>query len=275
MSQSPPKPLAQPAPSEQEWVASATKANAVNWQNRLATATLPTTKLGFNLVRLLGILVGAGLGLFIFHLWVAAVITGVIGLVATNTYLGWAANSHLRQFTAELPDLLLSLANALKASYSLGQAITRTAQRSHGLAAQELQVSAEQIKLGARPLQAMRMLADRMRCPEMDYVMLALGIHESVGGDLARTLESAASTIQQRAELQGEVRASTAEARISSLVVCGIPLAFIFLITRFVPHYYDSMLANPFGVGMLAGIGLLVLTAFWTVRRMQQAVEEV
>ena len=256
-------------------MAAVTRSSSIPWPNRLARATLPSTRLGFNLVRLLGILVGAGLGFLVFHIWVAALISGFIGLVATNTYLDWAANSHLRQFTAELPDLLLSLANALKANYSLAQAITRTAERGHGLAALELQISAEQIKLGARPSQAMRMLADRMRCPEMDYVMLALGIHESVGGDLANTLESAASTIQQRGWLQGEVRASTAEARISSMVVCAIPLGFIFIITRFVPHYYDAMIASPLGVGLLAGIGLLVLAAFWTVRRMQAAVEDV
>lgn len=242
---------------------------------RLVNASTPTTKLGFWIIRLVGTALGAVVGYLFLPAWPAAVIGAILGLIAANSYLGYASGSRLRQFVVELPDVLLSLANALKASYSLSQAITRTAGRGHGLAAQELQVSADQITLGARPLQAMKMLSDRMSCPEMDYVMLALGIHDTVGGDLAKTLESAASTIQQRIWLQGEIRAATAEARISSVVVCGIPLAFIFIITRLVPHYYDAMLSSVVGDSILALIGFLILTAFWVVRRMQAAAEKV
>jgi tight adherence protein B len=243
--------------------------------SRLVRLSLPTTTLGFHLVRLAGVVLGAIIGLLLFHFWIGAVVGSAIGFLASSTYLDWASGRQLRQFTTELPDLLLSLANALKASYSLGQAIERTAAHGHGLATEELQVSADQIALGARPLQAMRMLADRVHCAEMDYVILALGIHETVGGDLAKTLESAASTIQQRTWLQGEVRAATAEARVSSLVVCAIPLLFIFLITRLVPDYYNAMLASPVGVAILGTIGLLVLLAFYVVRKMQQAVEKI
>jgi tight adherence protein B len=247
----------------------------LSWSDRLIRRTLPTTTLGFNLLRLLGTILGAALGFVIFHFWIGAVAGAAIGFLGTTTYLDWASGRQLRQFTTELPDLLLSLSNALKASYSLGQAITRTAERGHGLAAEELRISAQHMTLGARPLQAMRLLADRMRCPEMDYIILALGIHETVGGDLAKTLESAASTIQQRIWLRGEIRAATSEARVSSFVVCAIPLLFIFLITRFVPGYYDPMLNSPIGVAILSAIGLLVLTAFWVVRKMQQAVERI
>jgi tight adherence protein B len=248
---------------------------SLSMSQRLIHLTLPDTTLGYNLIRAAGLIAGALVGFVLFHFWVAAAVTAVIGIFAANTYLDWASTSQLRQFTYELPDTLLAIANALKASASLSQAITKTAERGHGLAAQELRISADQIKLGARPTQALRMLADRIPCPEMDYVMLAIGIHDEMGGNLPLTLESAASTIQQRAWLQGEVRAATAEARISAMVVCAIPLFFIFIITRFAPHYYDAMLANPWGVGILAGIGLLVLLAFWVVRKMAAAVERV
>jgi tight adherence protein B len=242
---------------------------------RLVHLSLPTTPLGFNLVRLGGIIAGALVGFFLFHFWVGALIGGAIGFLASTTYLDWASGRQLRQFTTELPDILLSLANALRAGNSLPQAIARTAEHGHGIAAQEMQFAADQIALGARPLQAMRLLADRVHCPEMDYVVLALSIHEKVGGDLAKTLDSVASTIHQRADLQGEVRAATAEARISSLVVCAIPLLFIFLITRFVPGYYTPMLSSPAGVALLGTIALLVFLAFWLVRKLQASVERI
>lgn len=222
-----------------------------------------------------GTLAAAALGYWFGGSWPFAVITAVSGFVLVGIYLRWSQTRQTRQFAVMLPDLLLSLANSLKVGHSLSQAIEHVAVRQKGLTGAELRIVSDRINLGDRPQQAMENLARRFPCDEIEYTLLALSIHDTAGGDLAKTLESSASSISDTLSMRAEVAANTAQARISSYFIACLPIFLVLFLNFIIPTYYAALLNVWLGDAVFAAIFGLVLTAFVIVRQIQDSVENV
>jgi tight adherence protein B len=83
-----------------------------------------------------------------------------------------------------------------------------------------------------------------------------------VGGNLANTLRTTSKTLREREELYRHVRALSAEGRLSSYILIGLPIALFFWMLK-VNYEYISLLWNhPLGWAMSAaalisiGIGI-------------------
>jgi tight adherence protein B len=85
----------------------------------------------------------------------------------------------------------------------------------------------------------------------MDTLVAACLLQRQAGGDLARLLRQCARATEEESRLDGELRAATAQARFTGLLVGLLPLAGALL----------AELANP---GWFAGLWSSFLTA-WLV----------
>jgi tight adherence protein B len=123
------------------------------------------------------------------------------------------------------------------------------------------------MRLGADLIDALDRVADRMRCEDLRWVVMAIRISREVGGNLAEVLDNTVETMRERARLRGQVRVLTAEGRLSARILIGLPIfvGAVFVLIR--PAYVRPLFHTTTGLIMF-GIGVveLILGAVWLNR---------
>lgn len=198
---------------------------------------------------------------------ITALIVAAIAVAIAALSVSAVAAKQRRRFEDQLPDTLNLVATSLRAGYSMLQALEAVSQESPDPTAREFRRVITEIRLGRSVTEALQDSARRMESDDFDWVVLAFTIQREVGGNLAEVLQTTAETILQRARLRREMRALTAEGRISALVLGIAPFGlFVFLyITNY--EYLEPMLTSTVGqlVLVMSG-GLLALGLVWLSR---------
>jgi len=108
----------------------------------------------------------------------------------------------------------------------------------------------------------------RVRSPRLDTVVAACVLQRSAGGDLARLLRDSARGLEEQARLEGELRAATAQARFTGVLVAGLPLGGAALAELASPGWIGGLWSS-FLTAWLVGIALfLQLLAAFLIRRL-------
>ena len=175
-----------------------------------------------------------------------------------------AGEREKRRFENQLPDTLTLISTSLRAGYSLLQAVEAVAAEAPDPTAREFGRAIAESRLGRPVVQSLEGIAERMRSEDFEWAVMAIEIQREVGGNLAEVLQIVAETMLQRNRLRREVKALTAEGRISAIVLGAMPLglfAFLFTTNR---TYLEPLIAETVGrVAIGIGIGLLVVGGLW------------
>ena len=165
---------------------------------------------------------------------------------------------------AALPETLESMARSLRSGTSLRLAIAEAGASAPEPLADGLDEIARSVARG-RPLNA---AIDRWRdATPGDGVPLtaaALGLSAELGGAAARSLDGVAGTLRDRNAVRREVRALSAQARASAVVIGSAPVAFLLVVAAADPGAIGFLVGSPIGLVCLAsGLGLDALGAWW------------
>lgn len=229
-------------------------------ESALAQANLPLRP-GEAVAGAIGLAIVAAL---LFGLFAQSLITGVVVGAATLAILGFAVNTvaarERKKFESQLPDTLNLISTSLRAGYSMLQSVEAVASEAPDPTGREFKRAINETRLGRSPVDALKDVAERMGSQDFDWAVLAISIQREVGGNLAEVLQTAADTMMQRNRLRREMKALTAEGRISAIVLGALPFflfAFLFTTNR---NYLQPMLDSTFGRIAMGGV-LLLLTA--------------
>jgi tight adherence protein B len=211
---------------------------------------------------LIGVVFGAASGNVIWGV-AAAAVSLLLAVVAVQ----WVAGRQRTKFVGQLPDTLNLISTSLRAGYSLLQALDAVSSEAPDPTAREFGRAISEIRLGRAPTDALKDIADRLQSVDFDWAVLAIGIQREVGGNLAEVLQTTAETMLARNRLRREVKALTAEGRISAIVLGAMPFllfSFLFLTRR---EYLEPLLENGWGVVTLIGaVVWLIVGIFWLTR---------
>jgi tight adherence protein B len=161
-------------------------------------------------------------------------------------------------FAQQLPTHIQELASAMRAGHSLVSGLTSMARSApEPSRAEWTRVLADE-QLG-RPLEeAMEPLIRRMGSDDIRQVALVAALHQRTGGNMAEVLERVADSVRERQELRRELKALTAQARLSRWVVTGLPPAVAGVIAVINPKYIEPLFTTSTGVTLLfVAAGLL------------------
>jgi tight adherence protein B len=168
----------------------------------------------------------------------------------------------VQAFEAQLPDTLNLLSGTLRAGYSFLQGVEAVAQETTDPMARELRRVLTEARLG-RPLEdALWDVAVRMKSTDFEWSVMAIRIQREVGGNLAELLQTVADTMIQRSRLRGEVKALTAEGRLSAVIMGLLPIGlggFMFMAS---PEYISQLFESAMGWAMVVGSALLGVAGF-------------
>ena len=158
---------------------------------------------------------------------------------------------------AGVPEMAVAIADALSGGCSLRLALIESARGLAGAAGHELRRTAAELAAGAATDDALEAMRRRARSPGMDTLVAACLLQRRAGGDLARLLRDSARALEDQARLEDEVRAATAQARFTALIVVLLPLGGALLAELASPGWFAGIWSS-FLTAWLVGIALVL-----------------
>jgi tight adherence protein B len=195
---------------------------------------------------------------------IGAFLFGLLGLFGPTMYVKITVSRRRAAFSEQLSDVLLLMSGALKAGHSIQQAMTAVARDAKPPAADEFRRAMAEVRLGATLDDALDAMAKRVGLVDFDWTILAIQIQREVGGNLSEILEIISETIRERDKLRRDIKALTAEGRMSAWVLGILPIAmggFLFMNS---PDYLEPLYTTSAGLKAIGvSVTMMVLGVFW------------
>jgi tight adherence protein B len=102
-----------------------------------------------------------------------------------------------------------------------------------------------------------------MGSADFDWAVMAIRIQREVGGNLAELLSTVGETMVHRERLRREIKALTAEGRMSAIVLGFLPAGLGLVMYALNAEYIRVLFTDGFGQIMLGGATLLAFFGFW------------
>lgn len=197
----------------------------------------------------------------------AAALVALAVALAPMLYVDYRRRRRLGQFEEQLPDTLNLLAGAMRAGFSFLQGLETVSEETVDPMRRELQRVFTEARLG-RPLEdALEDVAVRMASRDLAWAVMAIRIQREVGGNLASLLDTIADTMTKRERLRREIRALTAEGRLSGIVLSLFPPTFAVVLLILQPDYIQKLFDETVGIVALVLAGLLSLVGWLWLRK--------
>jgi tight adherence protein B len=210
-----------------------------------------------------GIAVGAALVCFLLGGGGLAVLGLVLGVVGPWIYLRFRHSRRLNKFNGQLAETLGLMAGGLQAGLSLPQAVDSVVREGSEPMAGELRRALIEQRLGVDITDALEGVGQRMDSEDFDWIVMAIRIQREVGGNLAEILHTVADTLREREYLRRQVKALSAEGRLSGYILTGLP-PLVGVYMMFANPDYISVLYTTLPGFVLLGVAafMLALGAF-------------
>lgn len=206
---------------------------------------------------LVGLLITGGnpIGLLIFL---------ALGIVGPWIYLSLKRSRRLKAFDSGLADTLQLMSGSLSAGLSLAQSLDTIVREGQEPITSEFKRVIVESRLGVGLEDALEGVAERMQSTDFKWVVMAIRIQREVGGNLAELLNTVAATLREREYLRRQVKALSAEGRLSTWILGGLPPVFLAYLSLSKPEYVHPLFSTVIGFILLGVMAVLLSVGiFW------------
>ena len=191
----------------------------------------------------------------------------IVAVLLAVQMLRRRVSKRTRAFEAQLPDALSLVASSLSAGHTFLRAVQMMCEESPPPLAEEFSRRVAETRLGDSVVEALERMAVRLQIRDLDMVVQAIRIQQTVGGRLADLFHTLSDVIRARDEVKREVLILTAEGRMSAYVLAGL-VPFLFLMINVLNPEYVQPLYSGVGLMLLLGCGLSVVAGMLVILRM-------
>lgn len=185
-----------------------------------------------------------------------------------------AANKQRFKFGDSLPSYLQDIASSIRVGRSFVGALTVVAETADEPTKSEFERAIANEALG-RPLEdSLEAVSKRMESSDMDQVALIAGLNRRSGSNVAESLDRVAEGARERADMRREMKALTAQAKMSSTVLTALPGVLLLGLSVVSPRYSRPLLHTTIGIALLV-VGTLMVFAGWKVMQKITSVDAV
>jgi tight adherence protein B len=235
-------------------------------REKLERAGLKTQPADFLLMMGAGALAGTVFGFLLGGLFFAVILLAAVpcGMLV---YLSILTSRRRSKFDEQLPDTLQMLTGSMRAGHSLLRAIDASARESDAPMSEELSRIVNETRIGRDLGESMMEVSARTGSEDFGWISQAIEIHREVGGDLAEVLDHVGETIRDRNQIRRQVKALSAEGRMSGAVLMGLPVVLFFALMLINGQYAKTFTSTVPGFLMLgAAAAMLTAGGFWISR---------
>ncbi len=189
---------------------------------------------------------------------------------------GWALSGYqswrCRRFHQQFMDVLLMMANSLRAGFNLSQAVDIVAREMPAPASQEFARVVRDRDLGMSLDEGLERLVARMEGESVRIFVTAVQVGRQTGGDLTRILDGLVKMIRERERVEDRVQTMTSEARFQGYTLAALPYLLLIGWLCLDPAGVRGVFSTVWGKGLLVvgtvfnGLALLVIRSMATVK---------
>jgi len=173
----------------------------------------------------------------------------------------------MEKFNLQLVEALTTMSNSLRAGFSIQQAFETIVQENRKPIAQEFGVFVQQTRVGVRFEDALTNMEERVGSEDLTLMVRAIEIARQTGGNLTEVFDTIASTIRERARIEGKIKSMTAMGRLQGFVVGLIPIFLLGAMTLLDPHMMMGFFTNVLGAAILLLVLILLTIGFLVIRK--------
>jgi len=222
---------------------------------------------GFSDVLALGLASALGGWMFAVFMFGGTLVPAAAAMVApcvVDRFFRKLHGNRAARIERQLSEALSLQANVLRAGQSLSRSLRILAEETKAPLKEELGRMLAEVDFG-RPLEeSLERFSARVPSRDVDMWVTAMLVHRQTGGNLAGVMEASAQRVSQRLQLRSEIRAMTAQGRLSGLVVAVAPLVFFFLLSIGSREQMEFLFTSALGLTILvAGLTMNVVGMLW------------
>ena len=207
-------------------------------------------------------LIGGMISTILVNIYVAPV-GGLLFFSMPFLWLFHKRSSRLKKFAAQLPDAMELVARALRAGHSLAAGMHVVAEEMPAPISKEFGRVYDEQNLGIPLEEALKNMCNRVPNLDLRFFVTSVAIQRQTGGDLAEILDRIGHVIRERFKILGQVKALTAEGRLSGVVLIALPIGLFLMMLHMKPDYIKLLWTEPMGVKMsIAAIVLMIIGSY-------------
>jgi tight adherence protein B len=204
---------------------------------------------------------GVLIGLLAGSVVLAALLAG-FATVGPYMLVSRSVERRKRAFEDQLPDVLELIAASLEAGGGVPRALEMVVTEAAEPAAGEFARVLSATRLGTPLVGALEEMRDRLGSRDLSWTVQAIIVQQRTGGRLADVLKVVANFMRSREEIRRDLRALTAEGRLSAYVLGALPF-FLATVLLFVnPTYLNPLFTTAIGWTLVAGAGVMMGISF-------------
>lgn len=209
-------------------------------------------------------LAGSLLAVLLLWLITRSIPFAIVGLVVGPLVVRGLVNMSVRRqrqlFMEQLPGQLHEIASAMRTGRSMVEAIGVVAAGADQPMRRELERAVADERAGVHIEDALLPIGERMQSSEIEQVAVVAALHRRTGANITEVLDRMADAARQRVEIRRELRALTAQARLSRNILTALPVVVVIAIDLIGHQYEKPLFHTTPGIIVLVVGALMVAT---------------
>ncbi|HTT84480.1 MAG TPA: type II secretion system F family protein [Rhizomicrobium sp.] len=238
-------------------------------QRRLARAGLQMSPRTFWILSGIAALLAGAACLFTRQpILVAVLVSFAIGLGFPRWALWFLTKRRQKKFTSEFANGIDVIVRSVKSGLPTNEALKIVAREIPEPVAGEFNRLCEGLKVGVALDQGLKRMYDNMPTPEVNFFGIVMTVQLKSGGNLSEALGNLSSVLRERKRLQGKIKALSAEAKASALIIGALPPGVATMVYFTTPSYIEPLFNTRVGNLMLIGCAIWMSLGVLIMKKM-------
>ncbi|MGB9812382.1 MAG: type II secretion system F family protein [Thermovenabulum sp.] len=200
---------------------------------------------------------------------IISLIFGIAGVMLPKLWVVWQISGQWIQIERQFEQAAEQMAVVLRAGGGLPAAIERAALEAKQPIKGELERMLLEIRAGVPIDEVFKRASERIKIPEIEALAMVTSLQKSgMAVNVPAILDRIQESIRERRAFKEQVKAITAEGRLSATIVGIVPFATIGLMRQMVPEYVSSLFNTPEGIIVFILATAMIITGTFWIRNM-------
>ena len=187
----------------------------------------------------------------LFNNWFYVIVSAIILAALPRITLITMEKRRKESINHALPDALAQIAGAMRAGATFQTALEAMTEENKGPIGQEFTLLLKEQRLGKTLEESLDNLAERVQTEEIDLVVTATQISRNVGGNLAEIFIRLSETLRKKMEMEGKIKALTAQGKLQGWVVALLPFGIIGALFAIEPEAIRPIFTSLLGLSLI------------------------
>ena len=183
-------------------------------------------------------------------------------------YIRVRRQRRIKAFAKQLPYALDLIKSSLEAGHTLLRGLQVVVTEFADPISSEFRSAIEQSRLGLPLARALEEMLKRVPQEDLRLLVVGVRVQSEVGSSLAIIIGRLSEIVRTRQRLQQQIKALTAQSKMSGILVGFLPIAMLGAFSIIQPSYINTLFYDPSGQKILEVAAVLDAMAFLTIRQL-------